>query len=200
MYTKIASNSAYSPYLISPSAHNFPAAFSISSPGSFAAFPGIVPQNSQTKAKSASVPLRDGLFGQLAVLDSGPTPRKNPPAAFLEPLNDASKNGHCLRATKKNNISADFVYFQDFAFSHKRELQKRAEPRKQRRKTEDLAGPVDSNGGSTDPGTDRAGVYCVCKGIDDGIRPMIQCDSCKNWFHFACIGMECVRRECCKNE
>ena len=31
------------------------------------------------------------------------------------------------------------------------------------------------------------GKFCVCKGIDDGIRPMIQCENCSDWFHFECV-------------
>lgn len=37
--------------------------------------------------------------------------------------------------------------------------------------------------------TDTTGVYCICKGIDDGVRPMVQCDWCHDWFHFACLGL-----------
>ena len=33
------------------------------------------------------------------------------------------------------------------------------------------------------------GVYCICRGEDDGIRPMLQCDDCGDWFHFDCIGI-----------
>eukprot|EP00826_Nyctotherus_ovalis_P052010 TRINITY_DN6544_c0_g1_i2.p1 TRINITY_DN6544_c0_g1~~TRINITY_DN6544_c0_g1_i2.p1 ORF type:complete len:235 (-),score=27.13 TRINITY_DN6544_c0_g1_i2:291-995(-) len=38
------------------------------------------------------------------------------------------------------------------------------------------------------------GVFCVCKGIDDGIRSMIQCNKCKDWFHFECVNIseDCV--------
>lgn len=31
------------------------------------------------------------------------------------------------------------------------------------------------------------GVFCVCRGIDDGVRSMIQCNRCKDWFHFECV-------------
>jgi len=31
------------------------------------------------------------------------------------------------------------------------------------------------------------GIFCLCRGVDDGIRSMIQCDECKNWFHFECV-------------
>ena len=31
------------------------------------------------------------------------------------------------------------------------------------------------------------GIFCICKSTDDGIRPMIQCDNCKEWYHFECI-------------
>ena len=30
--------------------------------------------------------------------------------------------------------------------------------------------------------------YCICKGADDG-RPMIQCDTCLDWFHCVCVGV-----------
>lgn len=32
--------------------------------------------------------------------------------------------------------------------------------------------------------------FCICKGPDDGIRSMIQCDKCENWFHFDCVGID----------
>jgi hypothetical protein len=35
-------------------------------------------------------------------------------------------------------------------------------------------------------------LFCLCRGIDDGIRPMIQCDFCEDWFHFECIGLDPV--------
>jgi hypothetical protein len=31
--------------------------------------------------------------------------------------------------------------------------------------------------------------FCICKGPDDGIRPMVQCDYCEDWFHFDCVGI-----------
>jgi len=34
------------------------------------------------------------------------------------------------------------------------------------------------------------GIFCLCKGIDDGIRPMIQCKTCEDWFHFDCVGLQ----------
>lgn len=32
--------------------------------------------------------------------------------------------------------------------------------------------------------------YCICKETDDGVKPMIQCDGCKDWFHFGCVGLK----------
>eukprot|EP00826_Nyctotherus_ovalis_P041753 TRINITY_DN4247_c0_g3_i2.p1 TRINITY_DN4247_c0_g3~~TRINITY_DN4247_c0_g3_i2.p1 ORF type:complete len:240 (+),score=25.90 TRINITY_DN4247_c0_g3_i2:217-936(+) len=32
-----------------------------------------------------------------------------------------------------------------------------------------------------------AGVFCVCRGADDGTSPMVQCDHCRDWFHFSCV-------------
>ncbi|KAF1980030.1 hypothetical protein BU23DRAFT_809 [Bimuria novae-zelandiae CBS 107.79] len=45
----------------------------------------------------------------------------------------------------------------------------------------------------TTPSTDRSSISnestrCVCNGIDDG-RPMILCESCKNWLHMPCVGL-----------
>ena len=31
--------------------------------------------------------------------------------------------------------------------------------------------------------------FCICKSEDDGTRPMIQCDSCQDWFHFDCVNL-----------
>lgn len=33
------------------------------------------------------------------------------------------------------------------------------------------------------------GIFCICKGIDDGVTPMLQCDTCKDWFHFTCVNI-----------
>ncbi|KAI0731322.1 hypothetical protein C8Q76DRAFT_691152 [Earliella scabrosa] len=30
--------------------------------------------------------------------------------------------------------------------------------------------------------------YCVCRKPDDG-SPMIHCSTCKDWFHFRCVGL-----------
>ncbi|KAG0149966.1 hypothetical protein CROQUDRAFT_652943 [Cronartium quercuum f. sp. fusiforme G11] len=32
-------------------------------------------------------------------------------------------------------------------------------------------------------------LYCICLGHDDH-TPMIQCEECENWFHFACIQLD----------
>lgn len=45
----------------------------------------------------------------------------------------------------------------------------------------------------TTPSTDRSSLSsestrCVCNGSDDG-RPMILCESCKNWLHMPCVGL-----------
>lgn len=31
-------------------------------------------------------------------------------------------------------------------------------------------------------------VYCICRQGDDGVRPMIDCSACDEWFHLECIG------------
>jgi hypothetical protein len=36
------------------------------------------------------------------------------------------------------------------------------------------------------------GIFCICRGMDDGISPMLQCDMCKDWFHFACVNISDV--------
>lgn len=45
----------------------------------------------------------------------------------------------------------------------------------------------------TTPSTDRSSLSndttrCVCNGSDDG-RPMILCESCRNWLHMSCVGL-----------
>jgi hypothetical protein len=47
--------------------------------------------------------------------------------------------------------------------------------------------------GLTTPSTDRSSISsestrCVCNGIDNG-QPMIQCESCNNWLHMGCCGL-----------
>ena len=32
-------------------------------------------------------------------------------------------------------------------------------------------------------------LYCLCKLPHDGERPMLQCDSCRDWFHWDCVGL-----------
>ncbi len=32
-------------------------------------------------------------------------------------------------------------------------------------------------------------VYCVCRNIDNKKQPMIECDLCKEWFHFSCLNI-----------
>ena len=34
--------------------------------------------------------------------------------------------------------------------------------------------------------------YCVCQSPDDGIRSMIQCDRCQEWYHHDCLGLDPV--------
>ncbi|KAH9811249.1 hypothetical protein DFH28DRAFT_464469 [Melampsora americana] len=36
---------------------------------------------------------------------------------------------------------------------------------------------------------DDDALYCICLGHDDH-TPMIQCEECENWFHFACIQLD----------
>ena len=31
-------------------------------------------------------------------------------------------------------------------------------------------------------------VYCICRSSDES-RPMVQCEQCKEWFHFDCVGL-----------
>ena len=45
----------------------------------------------------------------------------------------------------------------------------------------------------TTPSTDRSSLSsestrCVCNSSDDG-RPMVQCESCHNWLHMTCVGL-----------
>jgi hypothetical protein len=47
--------------------------------------------------------------------------------------------------------------------------------------------------GLTTPSTDRSSISsestrCVCNRHDDG-QPMVQCESCKNWLHMICVGL-----------
>lgn len=35
-------------------------------------------------------------------------------------------------------------------------------------------------------------VYCLCRKPDDGIRSMIECDICHDWFHFDCANINPV--------
>lgn len=36
---------------------------------------------------------------------------------------------------------------------------------------------------------DAVKLYCLCKLPHDGERPMLQCDSCRDWFHWDCVGL-----------
>jgi len=35
---------------------------------------------------------------------------------------------------------------------------------------------------------DSPKLYCICRQGDDGVRPMIDCSACDEWFHLDCIG------------
>lgn len=34
-----------------------------------------------------------------------------------------------------------------------------------------------------------SGICCICRHTDDIINPMIQCNTCNNWFHFSCLNI-----------
>lgn len=36
---------------------------------------------------------------------------------------------------------------------------------------------------------DAVKLYCLCKLPHDGDRPMLQCDGCRDWFHWDCVGL-----------
>ena len=36
---------------------------------------------------------------------------------------------------------------------------------------------------------DAVKLYCLCKLPHDGERPMLQCDACRDWFHWDCVGL-----------
>ena len=36
---------------------------------------------------------------------------------------------------------------------------------------------------------DAVKLYCMCKLPHDGERPMLQCDACRDWFHWDCVGL-----------
>lgn len=38
---------------------------------------------------------------------------------------------------------------------------------------------------------DSSKLYCICRQCDDGVRPMIDCSACDEWFHLECIGQYC---------
>ena len=36
-------------------------------------------------------------------------------------------------------------------------------------------------------------IYCLCNGTYDGKSKMIQCDNCKNWYHYSCLNVpDCI--------
>ena len=35
-------------------------------------------------------------------------------------------------------------------------------------------------------------LFCICKQPDDGLRPMIECDLCNDWYHFSCVNIDPV--------
>jgi len=36
------------------------------------------------------------------------------------------------------------------------------------------------------------GIFCICRGTNDGITPMLECDICNDWFHFSCVNISVV--------
>ena len=53
-----------------------------------------------------------------------------------------------------------------------------------------LMGPQAEALGTGNGNGETQQLFCVCHSIDDGMRPMIQCDSCADWFHFTCVGIK----------
>jgi len=47
---------------------------------------------------------------------------------------------------------------------------------------------------SSNNGSQIEKLYCICKSPYDGTRPMIECDSCKDWFHFDCVSLKLVNK------
>jgi hypothetical protein len=50
------------------------------------------------------------------------------------------------------------------------------------------SGAVAGGQQSREAGVEHAGVYCWCRGVDDG-EPMVLCESCGEWFHYSCAGI-----------
>ena len=38
--------------------------------------------------------------------------------------------------------------------------------------------------------SEKEQLYCVCRLPNDKVRAMIECTSCRNWFHNGCVGLE----------
>ena len=63
-----------------------------------------------------------------------------------------------------------------------------------------LNGSVPANGTGEDVSNihlkeekpDPLQLFCICRAPDDGLRSMIQCDHCADWFHFDCVGINPV--------
>ena len=41
-------------------------------------------------------------------------------------------------------------------------------------------------------------LYCICKQPNDSNKPMIGCDFCKNWYHFACLKLDPLKTKAIK--
>ncbi len=98
------------------------------------------------------------------------------------------------------NFKDDYLYFDD---AQALEPPKKKAAKSKANKTSKQPTPAfqQSKSASTDPeptnntlaaGTGTQELFCVCRMPDDGVRPMIQCDSCSDWFHFDCVGIDPV--------
>ena len=39
-------------------------------------------------------------------------------------------------------------------------------------------------------------IYCMCRTINDRMRPMIACDNCCKWYHKDCVNLDVHTKRC----
>jgi hypothetical protein len=104
----------------------------------------------------------------------------------LRSIREASRSTSYALYKMLGIFKEDYVYFDEVDQAELGKKIRRKKPNKQPKIHTNTPIVVPNN---AVPDPEKPAVFCICKGVDDGTRAMIQCDHCFDWFHFDCVGI-----------